>query len=255
MAEALAEHPATSHPATSQWKPLARMRTHEQVVAEIEHRLVIGTLKAGDRLPPERQFAEALGVSRGTVREALRILEAIGVVEAGTGTGPASGSRIVNDSVSGMAMVLRIHMQLAAFHADDLTEVQLVIEQMAARRVAATATDEDIAGLRALVKQMRSARTPRAYHDLDAAFHAAIVRASGNGLSAVLMAALRDAQRRSSSAEFESWDDFIGKLAAVTVEYDAVIDAIVAGSAVAAEGHPAGQLIDGGCGVGLKRAG
>lgn len=239
----------------SQWKPLARMRTHEQVVAEIEHRLVVGTLKAGDRLPPERQFAEALGVSRGAVREALRILEAIGVVEAGTGTGPASGSRIVKDSVAGMAMVLRIHLQLASFSEDDLTEVQLLIERLAARKAADNATIEDISVLRALVDQMRAARTPAAYSELDAAFHTRIVQTSGNGLSAVLMAALRDAQRRTRATEFESWDQFIGTLAAVTDSYDAIIDAIAAGNGGVAADLAAGQLTAGGRDAGLKRAG
>ena len=101
-----------SQTSASEWRPLPRLRTHEQVVAEIENRLNSGKLKAGDRLPPERQFAEALGVSRGAVREALRILESIGVVEAGTGSGPTSGSRIVKDSTAGMGMVLRLHLQL-----------------------------------------------------------------------------------------------------------------------------------------------
>ena len=134
------------------------MRTHEQVVAEIENRLIAGSLKAGDRLPPERQFAEALGVSRGAVREALRILEAIGVVEAGTGSGPSSGSTIVKDSISGMAMVLRIHLQLASFSQDDVVEVRLLIERLAARQAAEGATSEDITDLRSLVDRPRTGR-------------------------------------------------------------------------------------------------
>lgn len=254
-AESLQEDIVAEAVPHSQWKPLARMRTHEQVVAEIEHRLVAGTLKAGDRLPPERQFAEALGVSRGAVREALRILEAIGVVEAGTGTGPASGSRIVKDSVAGMAMVLRIHLQLASFSDDDLTEVQLLIERLAARKAAHNATSEDITVLRALVSQMRVARTPAAYNELDAAFHARLVQTSGNGLSAVLMAALRDAQRRTRSTEFESWDDFIGNLAAVTDDYDALIDAIAAGDGGVAADLTADQLTHSGRDGALRRAG
>lgn len=245
----------SEHLSPAQWKPLARMRTHEQVVAEIEHRLVLGTLKAGDRLPPERQFAEALGVSRGAVREALRILEAIGVLEAGTGTGPASGSRIVKDSVAGMAMVLRIHLQLGSFGTEDLGEVRLLIERLAARKAADNATAEDIAVLRNLVNQMRAARTPAAFNDLDAAFHTRIVQTSGNGLSAVLMAALRDAQRRTRSTEFESWDDFIGNLSAVTDEYSAIIDAIAAGDGGVAADLTASQLTHGGRDAGLRRAG
>lgn len=113
---------------TAQWKPLARMRTHEHVVAEIENRLMTGRLKAGDRLPPERQFAEILGVSRGAVREALRILEALGVIDVRTGSGPSAGSVIVKDSLSGMAMVLRLHLQVGSFSQDDMIELHLLLE-------------------------------------------------------------------------------------------------------------------------------
>jgi GntR family transcriptional repressor for pyruvate dehydrogenase complex len=213
----------------SQWKPLPRMRTHEQVVAEIESRLIAGTLKAGDRLPPERQFAEALGVSRGAVREALRILEAIGVVEAGTGSGPTSGSMIVKDSIAGMAMVLRIHLQLASFTQQDLVEVRLMIEGLAARKTAERATSEDIANLRGLIEDMRGVHTTASYNDLDAAFHVGIVRASGNGLAAVLMAALREALRQAMVTAFERLEDPVGTMKALTDEHAAVVEAIATG--------------------------
>jgi len=222
-----------------QWTPLPRMRTHEQVVAEIESRLIAGSLKAGDRLPPERQFAEALGVSRGAVREALRILEAIGVVEAGTGSGPSSGSTIVKDSISGMAMVLRIHLQLASFTRDDVLEVRLLIERLAARQAAESATSEDITELRSLVDQMRGVHTTASYNDLDAAFHVRIVQSSGNGLAAVLMAALREALRQAMVKAFESLDDPVATMQVLTEEHAAIVEAIAAG-----DGNLAADLVN-----------
>ncbi|CAN5696338.1 FadR/GntR family transcriptional regulator [soil metagenome] len=222
----------------SQWKPLPRMRTHEQVVAEIENRLIAGTLKAGDRLPPERQFAEALGVSRGAVREALRILEAIGVVEAGTGSGPTSGSMIVKDSIAGMAMVLRIHLQLASFTQTDLVEIRLLIEGLAARKTAENATTDDISELRGLIEEMREVHTTASYNDLDAAFHVSIVRASGNGLAAVLMAALREALRQAMVTAFESLEDPVATMTVLTDEHAAIVEAIAAG-----EGEKSAALV------------
>jgi GntR family transcriptional regulator, transcriptional repressor for pyruvate dehydrogenase complex len=227
-----------SEPTQPEWKPLPRMRTHEQVVAEIESRLIAGSLKAGDRLPPERQFAEALGVSRGAVREALRILEAIGVVEAGTGSGPSSGSMIVKDSIAGMAMVLRIHLQLASFTQDDLVEVRLLIERLAARKAADTATSEDIADLRSLVDGMRGVHTTAAYNDLDAAFHVRIVQASDNALAAVLMAAMREALRQAMVTAFESLEEPVGTMQTLTDEHAAIIEAIAAG-----DGDRAAELL------------
>lgn len=198
-------------------------------MAEIESRLSAGTLKAGDRLPPERQFAEALGVSRGAVREALRILEAIGVVEAGTGSGPTSGSMIVKDSLAGMAMVMRIHLQLASFTLEDLIEVRLQMEGLAARKAAQSATSDDIADLRKLVEQMRGVHTTASFNDLDTAFHVRIARASDNGLAAVLMAALREALRQAMVTAFEGLEDPVRTMEQVAGEHEAIVDAIASG--------------------------
>lgn len=220
----------------SDWKPIARLRTHEQVLAEIENRLSKGLLKAGDRLPPERHLAEALGVSRGAVREALRVLEAIGVVEAGTGSGPTSGSTIVTDSIAGMAMVLRIHLQLASFSHHDLVEVRLLVEQLAAREAAATADGVD--ELRSLVDQMGGVHTTTSYNDLDSAFHIRIARMSGNGLAAVLMAALREALRAAMVQGFDRLGDPERKMKALTKQHAAIVDAIAAG-----DGDKAAELI------------
>ncbi len=235
----------TSNPHKSQWKPLRRMRTHELVVAQIEGRLVAGTLKAGDRLPPERQFAEALGVSRSAVREALRILEAIGVVEAGAGSGPASGSTIVKDGVAGMSMVLRIHMQVASFTHDDLVDVRQLIEQLVAQRAVECATAEDISELRRLIAEMREHHRPEAYRELETAFHERIAQTSGNGLAAVLMAALRSAHEHATG-------DPVDKRAAVD-EYAAVVDAIAAGNVDRAAELAAIHVADSGRAVASKK--
>ncbi|CAN5724103.1 pyruvate dehydrogenase complex transcriptional repressor PdhR [soil metagenome] len=208
------------------------------MIAEIEHRLKVGTLKAGDQLPPERQFAEDLGVSRGAVREALRMLEAIGVLEAATGSGPAAGSTIVKDTTAGMGMVLRVHLQLASFTQDDLVETRLMLERLACRKAAGTATDEDIEHLRSLVGQMRGAHTTSDYHDIDAAFHIEIARISGNALAASLMAALREALRQAMVAAFESVQDPASTMERLTGEHDVIVDAIGAG-----DGDAAAELV------------
>ncbi|ANI38158.1 FadR/GntR family transcriptional regulator [Mycolicibacterium vaccae] len=223
---------------SSQWQPLPRLRTHEQVVAEIENRLNSGKLKAGDRLPPERQFAEALGVSRGAVREALRILEAIGVVEAGTGSGPTSGSRIVKDSTVGMGMVLRIHLQLASFTQDDMIETRLMLERLTCHKAAGVVEGDHLNELRRLVTQMRGPHTVAEYNDLDTAFHVGIAQMSGNGLAAAMMAAMREAMRQAMVAGFENLDDPAGTMSAVTDEHQLILDAIAAG-----DGDGAAELV------------
>jgi GntR family transcriptional repressor for pyruvate dehydrogenase complex len=224
----------------AQWKPLARMRTHEQVIAEIENRLMTGRLRAGDRLPPERQFAAALGVSRGAVREALRILEAIGVVEAGTGSGPSSGSMIVRGSIAGMAMVLRLHVQVASFTQNDLVEVRLLIERLAARKAADLATEEDTGGLLSLVDQMRGADDTAAYDDLEAAFHERVVQLADNALVSVLIGALRRAPISKNETGFDGLDPSASAARELADDYSAIVHAIANGN-----GDRAAELLAG----------
>jgi DNA-binding FadR family transcriptional regulator len=220
---------ATADMSAAQWKPLTRTRTHELIMAEIERRLRAGQLRAGDRLPPERQFAEALGVSRGAVREALRILEAVGVIEAGTGSGPSSGSVIVNDSAAGLAMVLRLHQQVASFSRDDLIECREMIGHMAARKAATSASGEDIAGLRSIVDRMRETRTHQTLDVLESHFHARLLQVSDNALAATLMSALWKAEAPLAAEGAHASDDPSRECWAVAAHYAAIVEAIAIG--------------------------
>ncbi|WP_334144858.1 FadR/GntR family transcriptional regulator, partial [Corynebacterium nuruki] len=65
-----------------EWVPVVRSSTHALVVEAIEDRILSGDLTVGDLLPPERQLAENLGVSRAAAREAIRVLEGQGVLES-----------------------------------------------------------------------------------------------------------------------------------------------------------------------------
>ncbi len=75
----------------STWQPIPKVRAHEQVLAQIERHILERRLKAGDRLPGERALAQLLGVSRPSLREALRVLEFTGIITTGVGSGPESG--------------------------------------------------------------------------------------------------------------------------------------------------------------------
>ena len=74
-----------------------RERTHELVVRRIEADLFDGRISLGERLPGERGIAEQLGVSRASVREAIRVLEAMGIVRTAAGSGADAGAVIVAD--------------------------------------------------------------------------------------------------------------------------------------------------------------
>ncbi len=73
------------------WRPVTRSRSHELVLDQIEEQILAGTLRVGDRLPGERDLASHLQVSRSAVREAIRALEAQGVVRSAVGSGKDAG--------------------------------------------------------------------------------------------------------------------------------------------------------------------
>ncbi|HEY3509661.1 MAG TPA: GntR family transcriptional regulator, partial [Kribbella sp.] len=81
------------------------MKNYELVLHRVEADLAAGRLRVGGRLPGERALAEQLGISRPSVREAVRVLEAMGVVRTATGSGPEAGTVIVAEPVSPLTAV------------------------------------------------------------------------------------------------------------------------------------------------------
>ena len=96
------------------------MRTHQLVLAHVEAELAAGRLTLGGRLPGERALAEQLGISRPSVREAIRALEVLGVVRTATGSGPEAGAVIVADPAAGLGLALRLHVATSGVSVGDV---------------------------------------------------------------------------------------------------------------------------------------
>lgn len=212
-----ATEPVTaSRSAVDDWEPVRRIRTHERVLSQIAKRILDGRLGVGDRLPSERELVAALGVSRTSVREALRILESMGVIEANVGSGRDAGSTICGRPSEALSNLLKLHMALARFQLADLVEVRIQLERGAAARAAGTAQPSDIARLRELVEAMQDPNLEHSeFHDLDTELHVTIARISGNVLVADLMQAMRGAVRAQMESAFQSvadWDEMAGRL-------------------------------------------
>ncbi|MFG3442291.1 FadR/GntR family transcriptional regulator [Nonomuraea sp. NPDC047897] len=176
------------------WQPVKKTRTFEDVLAQIEHRIGADGLTAGDRLPHERQLAEQLGVSRSSVREAMRVLETLGVVSSQVGRGPDAGAVLVSRPDSALTDLLRLHLGLAALEPREVIDTRLMIERWAAARAATNRPDTS--GLAAAVEGMDRARSPEEFVEHDTAFHCALAEASGNRLLAAFMRSLRDSLGR-----------------------------------------------------------
>ena len=97
-------------------------RAWQIVLERIESDLLDGRLAPGDRLPGERELAATLGVGRSSVREALRVLEVMGLIRTGTGSGPTSGAIIIATPRGGMSVLLRLQVAANGFPLDDVVQ-------------------------------------------------------------------------------------------------------------------------------------
>ena len=120
--------------------PVAAVPAHELVLAQLRRSIHLGHFGAGDRLPPERELARQLGVSRTTVREAVRVLEGEGLVEIKRGS---SGGISCGRSRPAPAELRR---RLREF--EEIIEFRLAVEPMAARLAAQRRTKTDLARAR-----------------------------------------------------------------------------------------------------------
>jgi GntR family transcriptional repressor for pyruvate dehydrogenase complex len=167
----------------------------ERVAALIHRRIVDGVLVAGERLPQERELAAELGVSRSALREAIRTLAGLGVLETRRSSGTYVTALQPGDLLMGMGMAASV---LSAESVTDLAELRRLLEPAAAGLAATRATPEDLARLAALHEEMERTGDPARFAELDAEFHRVVVAAAGNQvLTAVFTAlVLGDAWRR-----------------------------------------------------------
>jgi GntR family transcriptional regulator, transcriptional repressor for pyruvate dehydrogenase complex len=153
-------------------------RAFEQILGELEASISAGALEAGDRLPPERDLAARFSVSRASVREAIRVLEAMGIVSVRRGA--EHGVVLLQEPGNAFQPVLRLLVALRHVSLDDAIEFRVLVEAGAARRLA---TLEGPDALGDLLDQMEAHGVKQQeFHTLDATFHVMLVRTAGNAL-------------------------------------------------------------------------
>jgi DNA-binding FadR family transcriptional regulator len=216
------------------FQAVEQRRTFEQILVQIEEAIVDGRLKPGDRLPPERELAQTFGVSRASVREALRVLEMFGVIMARRGTGPEAGSIVAASAQNGLESALRLHVGLLRIPTRDMVEIRAVLEQQAALTAAERADDKMTVRLHEIVDDMRAATAISEFNELDTEFHVELARVSGNALLPVLMEALRGTMRPATLEGFARLADWRTERDHLVGEHERMIGYIEAGDAVAA---------------------
>jgi GntR family transcriptional regulator, transcriptional repressor for pyruvate dehydrogenase complex len=221
----------------SPFRPVTQRRAFEDVIVQVEEAIAAGRLQPGDRLPPERELAAQLHVSRASVREALRVLEAFGVIAPRRGRGADAGS-VVTQGQSGLAGLLRIYSMLNKVPLRDLVDLRVAVESMTAREAAQRHDGERLIELAVRIERIEDRDT---FLALDTEFHVELARASGNALAPLLMEALRETiarQMRAAFDEVEDWDETRRRIAS---DHEAVAKAVAKGeserAAMAVEAH------------------
>lgn len=222
------------------WRPVARNRAYELVVERIEEQILTGVLRVGDRLPGERDLAAKLEVSRAAVREAIRTLEAQGVVRSSVGAGPGAGTHVASMPSEALTKLLRLHVALSNFPMGDVVEARVTLERLSGQLAADNATADDLTVLRQLLTQMDDPQIERdAFNELDTAFHVNIAEAGRNRLVADMTIAIRESMRVPILRAFQDLDDWNVLAQRLRSQHHAICDAIASG-----DGPMAADLIE-----------
>jgi GntR family transcriptional repressor for pyruvate dehydrogenase complex len=170
-------------------EPIKKTRVAEQVAERIRLLILEGTFPSGRPLPGERQLAERFGVSRGSIRDSIRVLETIGLLVTRHGQGTFPQELDVDRLVAPLASILSYRHDLEV----ELMDVRRMFEPAVARVAAARITDEDLAALeRILGAQRRKLGTRQSAIVEDTAFHEVLARATRNRVVVSIMATLND---------------------------------------------------------------
>lgn len=200
------------------------------LLKDIEADLRSGKIKVGDRLPGERTLAETYGISRASVREAIRILDAMGVLRSSVGSGPTSGAIVISDPSAGLSSALRLHVASNRLPVADIVQTRVLLETWTARAGADRAGgDEDLEQAAQLLHAMDDPEMDRAtFHELDARFHVALSSLAGNAVVATMMESLSGAivgYVKGAMEAMEAWPDV---LAVLRTQHHGIFDAVQA---------------------------
>ena len=205
----------------------APSRAWQVVLEKIENDLLEGRLGPGDRLPAERELAGNLGVGRSSVREALRVLEVMGLIRTGTGSGPASGAIIVAAPTGGMQALLRLQVAAQGFPLHDVVRTRLALEEAVVDTLARD-PDRSIRESRRVMAAMAATDlTSGEFLALDAQLHLSLAEASGNVVMSAIMAGLRtsiESYVRRGADNIDDWDATAARLRDEHAEILAAVD-------------------------------
>lgn len=218
--------PVSATATPPKFEAISRNKVYQEVAKQLE-RLIAEELKPGDLLPPERELVRMLGVSRSSVRDAIRSLELMGLLEPRQGIGT-----VVCDPAAAPANPLASALLEKRKMVADLVDVRRMIEPALTRRAALQASCKAIADMEAILqRQEAKVRAGELGIEEDSEFHYAIALASENSavlkVVDVLMDLLRDTREQSLQVEGRQEKSLAG--------HHRILNALKRGDAVGAE--------------------
>lgn len=173
-------------------------RTYTVILDWLEEQLRSEAIAVGDKLPSERDLAERFSISRASVREAIRVLDAMGLVRSSTGSGPRAGAIVISEPSSALAWALRMHVATSALPVRDIVHTRIVLETQAAREAAGAPDSqrrsEVLEQAAQLLDTMDDPELPsEKFHAYDAQFHILLTSLADNVVVETVMSSLRQA--------------------------------------------------------------
>ncbi|CAM3946327.1 FadR/GntR family transcriptional regulator [Kibdelosporangium persicum] len=165
------------------FEPVSPVRAYERVVEQIEEAVFTGRLRPGSRLPSERDLMTQFGVSRSTVREALRVLQSNGMIQSRAGD--PRGPEVLPASPKNLRKSMSRLVRAESMSLAELLQFRMVLEGSAYLLAARLRTDAQLAEMEAAVRSMSDATGHAEFSDADVAFHDAVARATQNTLIVV----------------------------------------------------------------------
>ncbi len=207
--------------------PIHTERISSVIVDRIRSAIADGSLQVGDRLPAERELAEQFGVSRVTVRDALRVLEAMGLAEIRVGA--SGGTFVTSPTPDFVQQGLANMMMMSAISPDDIAEARLMMELSIVTLAAFRATNGDIEALRNLTDEASKLVGNGWDPQLSREFHTRLAQASHNTAAELLAVSFRGPLAMSAVRALEEDGDEAHRR--TVEEHIAITNAIAEGDA------------------------
>jgi GntR family transcriptional repressor for pyruvate dehydrogenase complex len=224
-----------SPPILFEERRIARTLIGEEVAARILDLIGSGQLKPGDRLPSERELGQIFGVGRSSIREALRCLSIVGLLDARVG----AGTTVALDSRQFLNRMWSWKIATDPRDLEELMEVRIALEGATAENAALNASEADIAALEDLLSQMGESLDDRPkFMELDLEFHLSLARAASNRLLHDLVMVIRTHLVRG----LESVLPLPDALSLSHEEHNAIVKAVIAHDAERARRQMQGHL-------------